>query len=193
MKKCQAKGVRRVVPGILWGTKEVFGDCPNDAKGTGDYCEEHGCFDCSLKSAKDCLEFERTKLCIECRIKRIFKAKKDFEESKKKLAEEVRKRAEEERLKKDLENLSKERANYAQKLIDLEGWDLLTVDEQSNYVAQIKGSSLDSLNSVLNSAQAAISLIRDIKLERERERQIKGLTWLRSSLYGSKTDFYWSN
>jgi len=69
MKRCQAK-VKKIVPfkvfGTSWGTKEVSEQCPNNAKGLGDYCGEHGCFDCSLQPNENCSEYEGIKLCIIC-------------------------------------------------------------------------------------------------------------------------------
>ena len=54
MNKCQAK-VEKTVPGTLktfWKEQKVLKECPNEAKGTGVFCEEHGCFNCSLKPLK---------------------------------------------------------------------------------------------------------------------------------------------
>jgi hypothetical protein len=101
-------------------------------------------------------------------------------EEEKFIAQLITKRREaKERLKKALENLDQERGHYAKKLVDLEGWDLLSADKQHNYLEQIKNSSLDSLESVLSKAQISIYL----QGEREREQNWKiypiEIYWLR--------------
>jgi hypothetical protein len=73
------------------------------------------------------------------------------------------------KLKKELENLEQERGDYAKKVIELAGWDLLSVSEQNNYLEQIKSSSLDSLDSIFSDVQISVSLQR----EREREQNWK--------------------
>src|SRR5215204_4781895 len=107
MKKCEAK-VNGISPGLVWGTKKIEKDCPKNAKGEGNFCEVHGCFDCSLKSVETCSEYEGVKLCLACLGKRGFK-KNEEKERKKKIIEEARKafkkqkEEEKERLQKEAE------------------------------------------------------------------------------------------
>src|SRR4051794_35341426 len=118
MNKCQAK-VKKTFSGMVWGTKKIWENCPNDAKGEGNFCEVHGCFDCSLKSAEDCLECEGIRLCLNCRTKRLFKKDKERKEwiekeaKRRKLFDESRKTfekvKEQERLKKEKEEAEKKR------------------------------------------------------------------------------------
>ena len=166
MSKCQAK-VEKTVPRPIWVVTKKMENCPNDAKGEGFFCEVHGCFGCSRKSMEFCSEYEGVKLCMSCRGKREFE-KKAEEERKNEIIEKGRKAfrkkkeaEEKERLRKEL---SAERASYVKKLENLEGLELLNISEKSDFLQQIKSSSISSLGSVLSSAQKLISL------HRERER-----------------------
>jgi hypothetical protein len=120
MSKCEAK-VKKIVPRrFFWGTSEVFEECPNDAKGLGRYCEEHGCFDCSLRPKEFCSKFGEVDLCLVCRGRRIIDKEK-LEEEAEELAKKAREDDERERIKKELENLEQERGDYAKKVIELAG------------------------------------------------------------------------
>ena len=101
MNKCQAK-VKKTVPGKIWGITEKLENCPNDAKGEGEFCEAHGCFDCSSKPVETCLEYKGVKLCLGCQASRVFKEKKE-EERKNKIVKEAQKA-----FAKDRERLRKE-------------------------------------------------------------------------------------
>jgi hypothetical protein len=80
---CQGKNEKIIPGGFFSKDKKVLEECLNEAKGSGNYCEIHGCFDCSLKPVEACSEHDGVKLCLICTAKRVFKKSQEKEKQKK--------------------------------------------------------------------------------------------------------------